>query len=244
MNFPTGPQIVSVVIPCLNEEEAIGPLIVEIAAEGFDEILIVDNGSTDATAERARAAGARVVHEPIAGYGRACARGVASVRPDCDIVCFLDGDGSDIPRFLTSVTALIASDQADYAMGSRTRGQRERGSMTVQQIVAGHVAGLLLALVYGARCTDMSPLRAMRLDRFRGLGMAEMTYGWNLEMQMRVAASGLRAVEIPVDHRCRRGGVSKVSGNLSAGFQAAWKIATTFIRLWRDLRPAPRSRLA
>jgi glycosyltransferase involved in cell wall biosynthesis len=244
MIFSTGPWVVSVVIPCLNEEEAIGPLIAEIAAEGFDEILIVDNGSIDATAERARAAGARVVSEPIAGYGRACARGVASVRPDCDIVCFLDGDGSDIPRFLTSVTALIASDEADFAMGSRVLGKRERGSMTMQQIVAGQIAGLLLGLVYGAKCTDMSPMRAMRLDRLRRLGMTEMTYGWNLEMQMRVAAAGLRAIEIPVDHRCRRGGVSKVSGNLSAGFRAAWKIATTFIRLWRDLRPVPRSRLA
>jgi glycosyltransferase involved in cell wall biosynthesis len=242
MNFPGGSQIVSVVIPCLNEEEAISPLIAEIAAEGFDEILVVDNGSTDETAARARAAGAVVAAEPVAGYGRACARGVASVRPDCDIVCFLDGDGSDIPSFLTSVTALIAANQADFAMGSRVRGQRERGSMTVQQIVAGKVAGFLLRMVYGVRFSDMSPMRAMRLDHLRGLGMSEMTYGWNLEMQMRVAAAGLRTVEIPVDHRCRRGGVSKVSGNLSAGLQAAWKIATTFIRLSRDLRPDQLSR--
>jgi glycosyltransferase involved in cell wall biosynthesis len=242
MNFPSGPQIVSVVIPCLNEEEAIGPLIAEIAAEGFDEIVVVDNGSTDETAARAQAAGAKVVSEPVAGYGRACARGVAAVRPDCDIVCFLDGDGSDIPSFLTSVTALIASNQADFAMGSRVRGQRERGSMTVQQIVAGHVAGLLLRMVYGVRFTDMSPMRAMRLDRLRDLGMSQMTYGWNLEMQMRVAAASWRTVEIPVDHRCRRGGVSKVSGNLSAGLQAAWKIATTFIRLSRDLQSDQSSR--
>jgi glycosyltransferase involved in cell wall biosynthesis len=242
MIFPAGPRVVSVVIPCLNEEEAIGPLIAELAAEGFDEILIVDNGSTDETAARARAVGARVVSEPIAGYGRACARGVASVRPDCEIVCFLDGDGSDIPQFLTSVTALIAADQADFAMGSRVRGQRESGSMTVQQIVAGHIAGVLLRAVYGVRFTDMSPMRAMRLDRLRSLGMSEMTYGWNLEMQMRVAAAGLRIAEIPVDHRCRQGGVSKVSGNLSAGLKAAWKIATTFLRLWRDLSARRQSR--
>lgn len=244
MNFPAGPQVVSVVIPCLNEEEAIGPLIAELAAEGFDEILIVDNGSTDSTAARARAAGAAVVSEPVAGYGRACARGVASVRPDCDIVCFLDGDGSDIPRFLTSVVALVAADQADFAMGSRVRGRRERGSMTVQQIVAGHVAGVLLRLVFGVRFSDMSPMRAMRLDRLRSLGMSDMTYGWNLEMQMRVAAAAMRIVEIPVDHRCRRGGVSKVSGNLSAGLRAAWKITATFLRLSSDLRPAPRIRRA
>ena len=227
----------SVVIPCLNEEDAIGPLIAELSAEGFDEILVVDNGSTDETASRARAAGARVVTEPVAGYGRACARGVASARPDCDIVCFLDGDGSDIPAFLTQVTALIVADRADFAMGSRVLGRREPGSMTLPQIVAGHVAGVLLRMVYGVRFSDMSPMRAMRLERLRGLGMSEMTYGWNLEMQMRVAAAGLRIVEIPVDHRCRQGGVSKVSGNLPAGLKAAWKIGATFLRLWRGLRP-------
>jgi glycosyltransferase involved in cell wall biosynthesis len=240
MIFPSGPQIVSVVIPCLNEEEAIGPLVAEILAEGFDEILVVDNGSTDETASCAQAAGASVVSEPTAGYGRACARGLGAVRSDCNIVCFLDGDGSDIPRFLTSVAGLIAEDRADFAMGSRVRGTRELGSLTAQQIAAGHVAGFLLRLVYGARFSDMSPMRAMRADRLRQLGMSEATYGWNLEMQMRVAAAGLRIVEMPVDHRCRRGGVSKVSGNLSAGVQAAWKITTTFIRLCRELRPQQR----
>ncbi len=238
MRFSTGEQTVSVVIPCLNEEDAIGPLITELSAEGFDEILVVDNGSIDQTASRARAAGASVVAEPVAGYGRACARGVANVRPDCDIVCFLDGDGSDIPSFLTTVTTLIAANDADFAMGSRVLGKREPGSMTAPQIVAGHIAGALLRVVYGVRFTDMSPMRAMRLNRLRGLGMMEMTYGWNLEMQMRVAAAGLRIVEIPVDHRCRQGGVSKVSGNLSAGLKAAWKIITTFFRLWRGLPAA------
>lgn len=237
MMFPTGACVVSVVIPCLNEEAAIGPLVAEIAAEGVDEILVVDNASTDRTAERARARGARVVSEPVAGYGRACARGVAAVRADCDIVCFLDGDGSDVPRFLPALASVIAADEADFAMGSRLRGTRERGSMTVQQIVAGRIAGMLLHTVYGANFTDMSPFRAMRIDRLRGLGMREPTYGWNLEMQMRVAAAGLRIVELPVDHRCRKGGVSKVSGNLSAGLNASWRITATFFRLRRELRP-------
>jgi glycosyltransferase involved in cell wall biosynthesis len=244
MRFPGGPQIVSVVLPCLNEEEAIGPLVAELTAEGFDEILVVDNGSTDATAARARAAGATVVSEPVPGYGRACARGVASVRPDCTIVCFMDGDGSDIPAFLASVVAVIAADKADFAMGSRVLGRREPGSMSVPQLVAGRIAGLLLRLAYGVRVTDMSPMRAMRLDLLRQLGMTEMTYGWNLEMQMRVAAAQLRTIELPVDHRCRRGGVSKVSGNLSAALRAAWKIAGTFLRLLHDLRPPSRHRAA
>jgi hypothetical protein len=130
----------------------------------------------------------------------------------------------------------VASGAADFVMGSRLRGRREPGSMTVQQIAAGWLAGLLLRLTYGARFTDMSPLRAMRTDTLKALGMAEQTYGWNLEMQMRAAACGLRCVEIPVDHRCRRGGESKVSGNLAAGLSAAWKITTTFLRLAATLR--------
>ena len=128
-------------------------------------------------------------------------------------------------------------------MGSRLRGQREPGSMTPQQIVAGRLAGALLRVVYGVRFTDMSPFRAMRVDRLRRLGMSETTYGWNLEMQMRAAAAGLRIREIPVDHRWRRGGVSKVSGNLTAGLSAAWKITTTFVRLAVALRGQPRQHL-
>jgi hypothetical protein len=113
--------------------------------------------------------------------------------------------------------------------------------MTPQQVLAGWLAGLLLRLTYGVRFTDMSPFRAMRVDRLRALGMQEQTYGWNLEMQMRAAGGRLRILEVPVDHRCRRGGVSKVSGNLVAGLQAGWKIVTTFLRLAASLRQdAPR----
>jgi hypothetical protein len=126
-------------------------------------------------------------------------------------------------------------------MGSRLRGKREPGSMTPQQRVAGYLAGTLMRIVYGVKFTDMSPFRALRVGGLRALGLSEVTYGWNLEMQMRVAAAGLRILEIPVDHRCRRGGVSKVSGNLSAGLSAAWKIATTFLRLMTTLRRTSRN---
>lgn len=238
MRLPDASATVSVVIPCLNEEDAIGAVVREVLAQGVDEVIVVDNGSTDATATRAREAGARVVSQPHRGYGRACAAGVAAVRPDADIVCFLDGDGSDVPSFLSAVAGPVARDEADFVMGSRVTGTRETGSMTPQQLVAGHLAGLLMRIVYGVRFTDMSPLRAMRLGGLRGLGMSEKTYGWNLEMQMRAAAAGLRILEVPVDHRCRRGGISKVSGNVAAGLSAAWKIATTFMRLALTLRRA------
>jgi len=230
--------IVTVVIPCLNEEEPIADVVREVLARGVDEIIVVDNGSTDATAARARAAGARVVVERERGYGRACAAGLRTIRPDADIVCFLDGDGSDVPAFLAEVVGPVARDEADFVMGSRLRGHREKGSMTPQQLVAGVLAGWLLRLVYGVRFTDMSPFRAMRPNDLRRLGMREATYGWNLEMQMRATAARLRIREVPVDHRCRRGGQSKVSGNLVAGLKAAWKIATTFIRLAVTLRDA------
>lgn len=228
--------VVSVIIPCLDEEEPIAGVVREVLAQGVDEVIIVDNGSRDATAARARDAGARVVSEPRRGYGYACAAGVSAVRADTRIVCFLDGDGSDVPAFLGAIVSPIVRAEADFVMGSRLRGDREPGSMTPQQIVAGHVAGALMRLVWGVRFTDMSPFRAMPLGDLRRLGMRETTYGWNLEMQMRAATAGLRILEVPVDHRCRRGGVSKVSGNLIAGVQAAWKITTTFLRLAVTLR--------
>lgn len=232
--------VVSIVIPCLDEEEPISGVVREVLAQGVDEVIVVDNGSRDATAVRARDAGAKVISEPRRGYGFACASGVSAVRADAEIICFLDGDGSDVPAFLGPIVSPVARGEADFVMGSRLRGNREPGSMTPQQVVAGHVAGALLRLVWGVRFTDMSPFRAMHVDHLRRLGMSETTYGWNLEMQMRVAAAGLRSLEIPVDHRCRRGGVSKVSGNLTAGLSAAWRIMATFVRLAMTLRTTSR----
>lgn len=192
---------------------------------------MVDNGSSDRTAERAREAGARVIAEPTPGYGRACAAGIGALSPYCEIVVFLDGDGSDCPEFMDQLVGPITRDEQDFAIGSRTRGKREAGSMNFQQVFAGRIAGVLLRLLYGVRYSDMCPFRAIRRSALGKLGMKEATYGWNLEMQMRAARAGLRILEIPVDHRCRTGGESKVSGTLRGTFVAGTRIIATLLRV-------------
>jgi len=222
---------ISVVIPALNEEEPIAEVVREVIATGTPrEVIVVDNGSTDQTAERARNAGARVVSAPR-GYGRACAAGVAAISPECELIVFLDGDGSDVPRFIPALVEPIMSGTHDFVIGSRTRGKREPGSMNSQQVFAGHLAGFLIRILYGVRYTDMSPFRAIRRDSFAELGMREETYGWNLEMQMKAARAGLRILEVPVDHRRRKGGESKVSGTLRGTFVASFRILATFLKV-------------
>ena len=222
---------VSVIIPALNEEEPIAGVVRECLATGLpNDLIIVDNGSTDRTAQRAREAGARVVTAPR-GYGRACAAGVHALSPDCQIVVFLDGDGSDVPAMMNKLVDPIARGTHDFVIGSRTRGQREPGSMNFQQILSGRIAGFILGLLYGVRYTDMCPFRAIRRDALAKLDMREETYGWNLEMQMKAARSGLRVLEIPVNHRRRAGGESKVSGTVRGTFVAGARIIATLIRV-------------
>jgi glycosyltransferase involved in cell wall biosynthesis len=225
-------NVVSVIIPALNEEEPIANVVREIAATNIPaEIIVVDNGSIDRTATRARDAGARIVGEPTPGYGRACMAGIRALSPECDIVVFLDGDGSDCPDFMKQLVGPIATGAHDFVIGSRTRGQREPGSMNFQQIVAGRIAGRILQLFYGVRYTDMCPFRAIRRDALARLKMREETYGWNLEMQMKAARVRLRILEIPVNHRRRAGGESKVSGTLRGTFVAGARIIATLLRI-------------
>ena len=221
---------VSVVIPALNEEEPIAGVVRECWATKIpDEVIVVDNGSDDRTADRARAAGAHVVKAPR-GYGRACAAGVRAVSPESDIIVFLDGDGSDCPEFMPQLVNPIAAGKFDFVIGSRTRGQREPGSMNFQQIFSGRLAGWLMSILYGVRYTDMCPFRAIRRNVLEKLSMKEETYGWNLEMQMKAARAGLQILEVPVNHRCRTGGISKVSGTLRGTFVAGARIIATFLR--------------
>ena len=228
---------VSVIIPALNEEEPIAAVVADCLNTNLSgEIIVVDNGSSDHTGERARAAGAKVVVEPVPGYGRACATGVRALSPECDIVVFLDGDGSDCPSLMGRLVQPIVNGEQDFVIGSRTRGKREEGSMNFQQIFAGRIAGILLRLLYGVRYSDMCPFRAIRREALDGLGMKEETYGWNLEMQMRAARAGLRILEVPVNHRCRTGGESKVSGTLRNTFVAGVRIITTLFRIAAERR--------
>jgi glycosyltransferase involved in cell wall biosynthesis len=222
---------VSVVIPALDEEEPIGDVVRAIPREIADEVIVVDNGSTDRTAEVSREAGARVIEEPRRGYGRACRAGVEAVAADCEIIVFMDGDGSDCPELLSRLVSPIVAGEYDFVIGSRTRGKREQGSMNFQQLFAGRLAGLLMRALYGVRYTDMCPFRAIRRDALARLAMREETYGWNLEMQMKAARAGLRILEVPVDHRRRTGGESKVSGTLRGTVLAGARILTTFARI-------------
>ncbi len=229
---------VSVVIPALNEEACIAEVVIGVPRDVAAEVIVVDNGSDDETAARASAAGARVVTEPREGYGRACMAGVRALSPQCEVVVFMDGDGSDCAELMSKLVGPIRAGTHDFVIGSRTRGHREAGSMNFQQVFAGHVAGLLLRMLYGVRYTDMCPFRAIRRDALQKLGMKEETYGWNLEMQMRAARAGLRILELPVNHRRRTGGESKVSGTLRGTFVAGTRILATFFRI--AMEPQPR----
>jgi glycosyltransferase involved in cell wall biosynthesis len=224
--------MISVIIPALNEEEPIAEVVRACLTTGLPgEVIVVDNGSSDRTSERAQAAGAKVVSEPTPGYGRACAAGIRALSRECDLVVFLDGDGSDCPEFMPELVEPILRGEQDFVIGSRTRGKREPGSMNFQQVFAGRVAGWLLRLLYGIRYSDMCPFRAIRRSVLDRLGMKELTYGWNLEMQMRTARARLRILEVPVNHRCRTGGESKVSGTLRGTFVAGVRIITTLFRV-------------
>jgi glycosyltransferase involved in cell wall biosynthesis len=222
---------VSVIIAALNEEAAIRKVVMEVPRHIADEVIVVDNGSTDRTAEVAEAAGARMVREPRRGYGRAFRAGLQSISPESQIVVFLDGDGSDYPEMMNRLVEPIIEGTHDFVIGSRTRGQREAGSMNWHQVFAGYLVGVFLRLLYGVRSTDMGPFRAIRRDALERLDLREETYGWPLEMQMRAARVGLRTLEVPVDYRRRSGGRSKIAGTVRGSFLAATRILATMARI-------------
>ncbi len=222
--------MISIIIPALNEAESIGHVVSEMPWHLIAECIVVDNGSTDATASIAHAAGARVIQSPR-GYGAACLAGSNAALPTSTILVYMDGDGSDVIADLPRLITPIQNGEADFVIGSRNRGTREPGSMLFSQRFAGHLVGSLLRLLGKGRYTDMGPFRAIRRTSLDQLQMSELTYGWNLEMQIKAAQHHLRTLEIPVDYRKRIGGTSKVSGDLQASLKAGFRIIAVLFRV-------------
>jgi glycosyltransferase involved in cell wall biosynthesis len=219
---------VSVVIPTFNEAEAIAGVIRELPRAIARQVIVADGGSTDGTQEAARMAGATVL-DAGRGYGRACQAGADAA--DCPVIVFLDGDGADRGDLLGLIAGPVLAGTHDLVLASRTRGQRDPGAMLWHQVLAGRIAGFGIGALYGVRYSDMCAFRAIRRDALRRLDMREMSYGWNIEMQMKAARLGLRIDEIPVPYRCRAGGQSKVAGSLRGTLRAGSKIVSTFVRV-------------
>jgi glycosyltransferase involved in cell wall biosynthesis len=225
------PPPIVLIVPTYNEEAAIGAALAHVPRALIERIIVADGGSRDGTARAATAAGAEVLAAGR-GYGRACWLG-ALAAPEDALLVFMDGDGSDRAECLAQLVSPIIDGTHDFVIASRVRGTREPGSMGWHQVLIGLVIGALIRLRFGFRYTDMCAFRAIRRDRLLALGMQEMTYGWNLEMQMKALRHGLRVLEVPVPYGRRRGGVSKVSGNLLGTIRASGRLLWTFLRLAR-----------
>ena len=223
---------IRIIIPAFNEENGVGQVIQEIPKSVVDEIIVVNNASTDKTEIIARDNGATVLHESTPGYGRACLKGIEyakrlAIKPD--IIVFLDADHSDYPEEITQLIQPILDNQADLVIGSRALGNKEKGSMTPQQIFGNWLATRLLKLLYNVWFTDLGPFRAIRFDKLLELDMEDKTYGWTVEMQLKAAKKGLKCVEIPVRYR-KRIGVSKISGTVKGTVMAGYKILFTIFK--------------
>lgn len=223
-------MIVDVVIPALDEEEALPHVLREIPRALVRRVVVADNGSRDATAAVARREGAEVVLAPRRGYGSACLAALARLREDPpDVVAFVDGDHSDHPSELPLLLDPIRAGRVDFVVGSRALGRAERGSLTPQQRVGNAIACVALRVLYGARYTDLGPFRAIRWDALERLAMGDLDYGWTVEMQIKAARAEVPHAEVPVSYR-RRIGVSKVSGTVRGTLGASHKILWTLAR--------------
>ena len=230
------PSPVAFIIPALNEEAALAPMLdglraaLDAAACADADIVVVDNGSSDATAAVARKHGARVISEPRRGYGQACLAGMAALSRDVEIVVFLDADGSDDPEDLVRLLTPVREGEADMVLGSRTAAARESGAFTPQQAFGNWLATGLMRVFFGARYTDLGPFRAIRRKALERLQMRDTNFGWTIEMQIKAHRTGMRVLEIPVNYRKRIAGESKISGNFVGTVLAGWKILWTIAR--------------
>jgi glycosyltransferase involved in cell wall biosynthesis len=219
---------ISVIIPALNEEKSIAFVINALPKDIIDEVIVVDNGSTDNTAQVAQSAGALVLREEIRGYGAACQRGLAEAG-ESDIIVILDGDYSDYPERINLLFDPIIEQGFDLVLGSRTMGNAEKGSLTIPQRFGNRLATWLIALVTGFRYTDMGPFRAIKTQKLNELHMTDKNYGWNVEMQIKAVKQWLKIKEVPVDYR-NRIGESKISGTISGVIKAGFKIIYSVFR--------------
>ncbi len=220
----------TLIIPALNEAETIGPLLRRVPREAVAEVVVVDNGSTDATRAIAAGAGARVIAEPRRGYGAACWAGLSALRPDADVAVFLDGDGSQHPEELPRVLEPLVAGRADLVLGARQLG----GDHPLHAALGTKLVAAFVAWRYGVRLTDIGPYRAIRVPLLKELGMRDRAFGWPVEMVVKAAAVGARIVEVPVSHSPRQGGRSKVSGTLSGSVRAGYAFVTTALRAARE----------
>ncbi len=223
---------VYVIIPALNEQNAVAQVVSEIPKSLVTEVIVVDNGSSDDTFHAAQKAGATALLEPKKGYGQACIKGIDYViekaKPE-DIVVFIDGDYSDYPEEMKNLLLPIQNNDADLVIGSRALGERESGSMTYPQRFGNWLATTLMRWIYGVSFTDLGPFRAIRFDSLIKLGMKDTNYGWTIEMQIKASKMHMRSIEVPVNYR-KRIGISKVSGTVKGTILAGYKILWTIFK--------------
>lgn len=239
---------VFVILPALNEQDALPLVLAALPREPISAIVVADNGSSDATAERALQAGALVVREEQRGYGSACWAAWQYLREQlapqpADILVFLDADGSDHPEELPRLLAPLLEERADLVIGSRVLGGGS-SALTPQQRFGNALACVLLRLCFGARHTDLGPFRAVRVQAFEHARLQDRDYGWTVELQIKAASSGMRVVEVPVSYRARQAGQSKIAGTLRGSLLAGWKILGWILRwrcaLWFTSRRIPK----
>ncbi len=222
---------ITVIIPAVDEERSLPKVLAEISSGLVEEVIVVDNGSRDRTAQVARDAGATVIREPRAGYGQACLTGIAALaKSPPDIVVFVDGDYSDRASEMGALVQPIVDGDVDFVVGSRVLGTREPGALAPHARWGNSLATWMIRVLYDSRFTDLGPFRAIRYDALIALDMRDRDYGWTAEMQAKAARAKLRATEVPVSYH-RRIGKSKITGTVKGTVLAGWKIITTILKL-------------